>query len=33
MRYLTFCYAFFGNVKKRHDKKAKINFKINDVTD
>ena len=32
-RYLHFCPHFFGYVAKRLDKKAKVNFKIYDVTE
>ena len=31
-RYLSFCPDFFGHVGKQLDKKAKVNFKIYDVT-
>ena len=33
MRYLDFCPDIFGYVGKRLDKKAKVNFKFDDVTD
>ena len=33
LRYLNFCPEFCGHVGERPDKKVKINFKINDVTD
>ena len=32
IRYLNLCPAFFGHMGKVLDKKAKINFKIYDVT-
>ena len=31
LRYINFCPDFFGYVGKRLHKKAKVNFKINDV--
>ena len=30
---MNFCTDFFGHVGKRLDKKAKLNFKVHDVTD
>ena len=33
VKYLNFCPNFFGHVGKRFEKKAKVNFKIYDVTD
>ena len=32
LRYLNLCPGIFGHVGKRLDKKAKVNFKIFDVT-
>ena len=32
LKYLHFCPDVFGHVGKRLDKKAKINFKVYDVT-
>ena len=32
LRYLNFCPNFFNQVEKRLHKKAKVNFKIYDVT-
>ena len=31
-RYLNFCSEIFGHVEKLLDKNAKVNFKINDIT-
>ena len=33
LKTFNFCPDFFGHVGKRRDKKAKINFKIYNVTD
>ena len=33
LRYLSFYPDFSGHIGKRRDKKAKVNFKIYDVTD
>ena len=33
LRYLNFCYDFFDQVGKLLDKKAKVKFRIHDVTD
>ena len=32
LRYISFCPNFYGQVGKRLDKKAKVNFKIREVT-
>ena len=32
LRYLKFCSDCLSHVEKRHDKKAKVNFKFSDVT-
>ena len=33
MRYLSFCHDVCGHAQKGFDKKAKVNFRIYDVTD